>query len=244
MDMRQKVAGALLLFLMGCAPINEVAPSPSLSATTVPTSGPSSSPTPVALVSPSPAPENELPAPDLPAEVTRNLHPVSHFPPKMRDSEVWWADSGIRENRMSYYASSKSPEEIEAELSPACNTPEQKAYLPDLGKVFSFEGNRIGLTRGPGGDRMFLLVPVGDPPAIPACLKALKLPPIAVEDLKGQRTLVILATGQGLAEHVDHMLAQSGLAITPSASPTAEVETPEPDTEPTATPVETPAPQP
>jgi hypothetical protein len=152
--------------------------------------------------------------------VLKPLERVAGLEPQMKDTEVWWADSGISDNRLGYYASQKSVEEVEAELRPAF-TANNRPYIEGIGPVFDFEGNRVCLMKRPDNvEELFVLVPLGDPPVLPKSLRALKLPKIPNEALQGQKTLVVLATGQGLGDHVDHMLAQAGLVITPTPTAT------------------------
>lgn len=195
----------------GCAPPDQ---QPSVSTQTTTTVAVAASPQPIVSATPAEA----MPAPDLPDAVLKPLEPVAALQPQMKETESWWANSGISENRLGYYASKKSPAEVEAELLPTFT--KHKPYLEGIGPVFDFEGNRVCVMRRDDGvEEMFVLVPLGEPPVVPESLKALKLPAIPPEKLKGQSTLVVLATGKGLGAHVDHMLGQAGLVITPSPTP-------------------------
>lgn len=215
-------AGSLLLILWGCAPLPDSSPTAGVAVTGSPRPPVSATPaqTPEPVVSATPG-QPRLPEPDLPAAVLKPLQPVAGLVPKMKDTEVWWADSGISDNRLGYYASDKGVAEIEAELLPTF-TDNKVPYIEGVGPVFDFEGNRVCLMKSTDSDleELFVLVPLADPPVVPTSLRALKLPNISAQALKGHKTLVILATGKGLGEHVDHMLAQAGLVITPTPPPT------------------------
>lgn len=200
----------------GCAPVDQQ-PSQTTVSTNTTVAVVATTPTPPEPVVTS-APPEAMPTPDLPEGVLKPLEPVAALQPKMKETESWWADSGISDNRLGYYASKKSVAEVEAELLPSFTR--HKPFLEGIGPVFDFEGNRVCIMkRDDGLEELFVLVPLADPPVVPKSLKALKLPDIPPEKLKGQATLVVLATGKGLGEHVDHMLGQAGLVITPTPAP-------------------------
>ncbi len=218
--MKKSLTPALLLLLWGCSP-PEGTPN---TATTTPVSNvtqsatPSVSATPVAVVTPS----VRLPAPDLPEKLFKNYHSVS-LEPKLKDSETWWADSGIQDNRLGYYTSNDSVAQVEAQLAPVFTANDNKPYLEGIGPIFDYDGNRVCvMKRASGGEQLFVIAPLGDDKQIPKSLLALKLPPIPAAELEGKTTLVILATGEGLGEHIDHMLGQAGLVITPTPSATPD----------------------
>lgn len=219
--MRSRCLPFVLLFVLwGCSPpeqtVSPVSPSPVATATAVSSPALSASPSPVAMATP-------LLPPDLPSPVFQSVKEVPALKPEMRETETWWADSGITENRLGYYASDKSVAELEKELLPAFQTEENRPYLEGIPAVFDFEKSRVCLMRRGDTDfaQMFMLVPLGDPPVVPASLKQIKLPPIPASELQGHKTLVVLATGFGLGEHVDHMLASAGLSIDPTSTPEA-----------------------
>ena len=207
---------ALLVLLYGCAPMPPIStgsPQPHSTVT------PSSSPKPVASASAHPSLE-PLAQPQLPIAMTEGLAPVAGLQPSMRDSETWWADSGIRDNRLAYYASPKSISELESQMSgPFLEG--YREYLEGVGTWVSFEGMRVALARPQkeGPDRLLILAPLPPNGSMPAVLKTLKLPILEKPDWKGGKTLVVTATGQGLCEHMDHMLGQAGLTVTPSPAP-------------------------
>ena len=220
--MRKSLWGtSLLLLLWGCAPLPDstATPGSDLSPSAISSTTPLS-PSPIASASPtSTAPR--LPDPDLPAGVLKPLDRVAGLQPKMKETEAWWANSGISDNRLGYYATTKSSGDIEAELLPSF-TQDSKPYLEGIGPVFDFDGTRVCIMKRTNSDteELFVVVPLSDPPVIPKSLSALKLPTISPASLKGKKTLVVLATGRGLGEHVDHMLGQAGLVITPTPTPT------------------------
>lgn len=72
------------------------------------------------------------------------------------------------------------------------------------------------MKRAAGGEQLFIIAPLNGDKQLPKSLLALKLPPIPPEELADKSTLVALATGEGLGEHIDHMLGQAGLVITPT----------------------------
>ncbi len=202
----------VLWLLAGCAPVPDITPSPTLSVSPSPTGS-----TPLPSGSPVAAP---LQPPLLPAAASRGLNPLAGLTSEMRDREPWWANSGIGDNRLAYFSSDKPAEQLEPQLLSAFQEPGYSNFLEGIPAVFSFEGNRICVLRKADSDlcRMFVLAPLKKP-EWPASLKALKLPPVSVESLKGQNTLVVLASGERLGEHVDHMLGQAGLVIEPTSTP-------------------------
>lgn len=211
-----KVFGVILLFtLWGCSPPEPgESPTPPLTpgtTTTVPMT-PTATPTEVAMAA------TPFPEPDVPVDRFRSLHELSVFKPEMRESETWWANSGITENRLGYYTSERSVADLEKELLSVYQTPDNKPFLEGIPAVFSFEDNRVCLMRRGDTDlaQMFILAPLNKDGQLPAAVRELKLPPIPPAELKGKKTLVVLATGYGLGEHVDHMLANAGLVITPT----------------------------
>lgn len=208
------LASILLVVMWGCAPPEAIEPTGSLtpvSATPVATVTPILSSTPIK----SPVPLPPLPQPDFPPEVFKPYQ-VATLDPKIKDSEIWWADSGISDNRIGYYTSNESAAQIESELLPSFTASGNKPYLDGIGPVFDYEGNRVCLMKRAKDEVLFVIVPLGADQQIPDSLKALKLPSINSEKLKDKTCLVILASGQGLGEHVDHMLGQAGLVITPT----------------------------
>lgn len=218
--MRKFLAPALLLLLWGCAPPDGTPNATSTAAvsntTETAASSPSASPTAVAAT----AAVVKLPEPDLPEKLLKNYHPV-RLEPKLKDSETWWADSGIQDNRLGYYTSNDSVAQIEEQLVPIFTANDNKPYLDGIGPVFDYDGNRVCIMkRASGGEQLFVIAPLGASKQVPKSLMALKLPPIAPEELADKTTLVVLATGEGLGEHVDHMLGQAGLVITPTPTPT------------------------
>lgn len=212
------VAPALLLLLWGCAPPEKTPDSTSTvsvsNTTTVVTPAPSSSPTAVAAAA------TPLPQPDLPEKLLKT-YTQAPIDSKLKDSETWWADSGIQENRLGYYTSDDSMAQVEAQLTPVFTADGNKPYLEGIGPVFDYDGNRVCIMkRASGGEALFVIAPLGANKQIPKSLQALKLPPIPPEELANKTLLVVLATGNGLGEHIDHMLGQAGLVITPSPEPT------------------------
>lgn len=208
------LAPALLLLLWGCAPPDGASPttSPSPLRSTSSPVPQTASPIPSETVAAAATP---LPQPDLPEKLLKHFAPAP-LDPKVKDSETWWADSGINENRLGYYTSQASPSEIEAQLVPVFTSGENKPYLEGIGPVFDYEGNRVCIVKREKDEALFVIAPLGPEKQLPKSLLDLKLPPIPPEELKGKSTLVVLATGQGLGEHMDHMLGQAGLVITPT----------------------------
>jgi hypothetical protein len=153
--------------------------------------------------------------------MTKGLEPVAGLSPEMRERETWWANSGISDNRLAYYASTKTVSELEAELSGPLMEG-YREYLEGVGAWVSFEGLRLALVKSEkeGPDRMLILAPLPADGSTPEALKQLKLPVLEKPDWKGQKTLVVMSTGEGLGQHMDHMLGQAGLVITPSPSAT------------------------
>ena len=102
----------LLLLLWGCSP-----PEPSNQATTsTPAFVASATATPVATPTPSQtvaAAASPLPPPDLPDKLLKSYAPAP-LDPKVKESETWWADSGISDNRLGYYTSKESVSQVEA----------------------------------------------------------------------------------------------------------------------------------
>ncbi len=218
--MRKSVAPALLLLLWGCAPPDGTPNTTSTVAvsnsTSTVTPQPSASPTAVAAS----AAAAKLPEPDLPAKLLKTYQ-AARLEPKLKESETWWANSGIQENRLGYYTSNDSVADIEARLVPVFTAEGNKPYLEGIGPVFDYDGNRVCIMkRSSGGEQLFVIAPLGAAKQIPKSLLALKLPPISAEELANTTTLVVLATGEGLGEHIDHMLGQAGLVITPTPTPT------------------------
>ncbi|MFN8608963.1 MAG: hypothetical protein U0931_15625 [Vulcanimicrobiota bacterium] len=208
------LAAALLLSLWGCAPPDgprQASPTPSGPATTRPAT-PDLSPSPVETVAVAASP---LPEPDLPEKVFKS-YARAKIDPKLQDSETWWADSGINQNRLGYYTSQDSVAEVEAQLLPVFTAGDNKPYLEGIGPVFDYDGTRVCIMKRPKDEALFVIAPLGAAPKLPKSLLSLKLPPIPPEELEGKTTLVVLATGQGLGEHMDHMLGQAGLVITPT----------------------------
>lgn len=203
-----KKALLVLWLLAGCAPVPELTPSPTVSLSPSPTR---SSPPPSAT---------PLQPPLLPDAASQGLNPLPGLTPEMRDSEPWWANSGIGDNRLAYFSSDKPSNQLEPQLLSAFQEPGYSNFLEGIPAVFSFEGNRICVLRKADSDlcRMFVLAPLNKP-EWPASLKALKLPPVSGPSLKGPKTLVVLASGERLGEHVDHMLGQAGLVIEPTSTP-------------------------
>ncbi|MBS2036504.1 hypothetical protein JST97_16045 [bacterium] len=210
------LSSVLLLLLWGCAPPEgqrasgsptpaQVTPSPLMEL-----ASPSPSPTEKVAVAASP-----LPQPDLPEKLLKS-YASAPLDPKIKDSETWWADSGINDNRLGYYTSQEASGEIEAKLVPIFTGGHNKPYLEGIGPVFDYDGNRVCIVKREKDEAMFVIAPLGPDKKIPQILLSLKLPPIAPEELEGKSTLVVLATGQGLGEHMDHMLGQAGLVITPT----------------------------
>ena len=220
--MKKSLASALLLLLWGCSPPDgttphttetTVASNVTQSATPVPTSS-----SPVAVTTPA----LRLPEPDLPEKLLKVYQSVP-LEPKLKESETWWADSGIQDNRLGYYTSNDSVAQVEAQLAPVFTANDNKPYLEGIGPIFDYDGNRVCvMRRASGGEQLFVIAPLGDDKQIPKSLLALKLPPIPAAELEGKTTLVILATGEGLGEHIDHMLGQAGLVITPTPSATPD----------------------
>jgi len=216
---RSYLAPALLLLLWGCAPPDGAIPnstSTAVSNTTSVVSSPTPSVSPLALVSP------KLPEPDLPSKLLGSYQPVAGLQPKMKESETWWADSGISDNRLGYYTTSESVAQVEAQLVPVFTGGENKPYLEGIGPVFDYDGNRVCIMKrgDKPGEELFVIAPLGAQKIVPKSLLALKLPNIPASELEGKTTLVVLATGEGLGEHIDHMLGQAGLVITPTPSET------------------------
>ena len=220
----------LLSVLWGCGPLP---PDGNVTGTPTPDVVASQTSTPKPVPSGSATPAAKIPAPDFPAQVFKPLKPIAALEPKMQDTEVWFADSGIKDNRLGYYVTNDDLIEAEARLKPTF-IKDKEPYLEGVGPIFNFQNGRVGLVRRKGSAvcEFFMLVPLSNPPKVPACLKEIKLPAIPEASLRGGKTLVVLATGEGLGEHVDHMLANAGLVITPTptATPTA---TPTPTTSPT-----------
>jgi len=217
--MSKRLCGtALLIMLWGCAPPDSITGTPAPQPTQTVVVAPPQTATPIAALTPTASPTAVLAEPDFPPGVLRSMDRVAGLTPAMKETEVWWANSGIQNNRLGYYASPKSPKEVEEQLLPSFL--KHRPYHEGIGPVFDFDGCRVCLMKRPESEleELFVLVPLGDPPVIPDTLKALKLPKISLEALKGQKTLVVLATGQGLGEHVDHMLGQAGLVLTPTPS--------------------------
>lgn len=222
--MKKSLASALLLLLWGCAPLDGTPNSTSTVAvsntTSTVTPAPSNSPTAVAAS----AAAAKLPEPDLPEKLLKNYQSAP-LEPKLKDSETWWADSGIQDNRLGYYTSNDSIAQIEAQLVPVFTADGNKPYLEGIGPVFDYDGNRVCIMkRSGGGEQLFVIAPLGAAKQVPQSLLALKLPPIPPEELANKTTLVVLATGEGLGDHIDHMLGQAGLVITPTPSPTESPE--------------------
>ena len=218
MPMRKSLVPALLLLLWGCSPPEGTPNATSTVAvsntTTAVTPVPSSTPTTVAAAA---AP---LPQPDLPDKLLKNYTPAP-LDAKLKDSETWWADSGIQENRLGYYTSNDSLAQVEAQLTPVFTADGNKPYLEGIGPVFDYDGTRVCIMkRASGGEALFVIAPLGANKQVPKSLTALKLPPIPPEELTNKSMLVVLATGNGLGEHIDHMLGQAGLVITPTPDPT------------------------
>ena len=213
---RTCAAPILLLLLWGCSPPEGGTPNSTstmaVSNTTTVAVSPTASPSPLAMASP------RLPEPDLPSKLLGSYQPVAGLEPKMKDRETWWADSGISDNRLGYYTSNESVAQVEAQLLPAFTSDQNKPYLEGIGPVFDYDGNRVCIMKrgDKAGEQLFVLVPLGAEKTIPKSLLALKLPNIPAAELEGKATLVVLATGEGLGEHVDHMLGQAGLVITPT----------------------------
>lgn len=180
----------------------------------------SASPTP--LESPVAVASAVFLTPDLPGGSFKALQPLDVLEPKMKENETWYANSGIIDNRLGYYVSDLAPIEIEAQLIDSFQQPGNEPYLEGVGPVFTFEGTRVCVMRRKDStiSQLFVIAPLSDPPKVPDSLRALRLPPIPAETLRGKKALVVLATGEGLGAHVDHMLGQAGLVITPSPSET------------------------
>ncbi len=191
------------LLLVGCSP-----PELANQNTGTPVLSPSPAQTVAAAASP-------LPQPDLPEKLLKS-YTLAPLDPKLKDSETWWADSGINDNRLGYYTSQQSVAQVEAQLLPVFTGAHNKPYIEGIGPVFDYAGNRVGLVKRDKDEALFVIAPLGADKQLPKSLLDLKLPPVAPEELAGQTTLVVLATGQGLGEHVDHMLGQAGLVITPT----------------------------
>jgi len=209
----------MLISLWGCAPLPEGGlptgtPSVQVSATAAPS--PIASGSPLAVASP------VFLKPDLPADTFKALQALEVLEPKMKETETWYANSGIMDNRLGYYVSKQAPIEIEAQLIDDFTQGGNEPYIEGVGPVFTFEGTRVCVMRRKDStiSQLFVIAPLSDPPKVPESLRALRLPPIPAESLRGQKALVVLATGEGLGEHVDHMLGQAGLVITPSPSET------------------------
>lgn len=214
--MKKSLAAATLLLLWGCAPPDGTPNATSTVAVSNTTTivSPSATPSSVAAAAP------KLPEPDLPEKLLKNYQPA-RLEPKLKDSETWWADSGIQDNRLGYYTSNESVAQIEAQLVPAFTGEGNQPYLEGIGPVFDYDGNRVCIMkRSGGGEQLFVIAPLGASKQIPKSLLALKLPPIPPEELANRTTLVVLATGSGLGDHIDHMLGQAGLVITPTPGPT------------------------
>jgi len=217
---RSYLAPAVLLLLWGCSPPEGGIPNSTstvaVSNTTTVLNSPTPSGSPVAVSSP------RLPEPDLPSKLLGNYQPVAGLEPKMKESETWWADSGISDNRLGYYATSESVAQVEARLVPVFTAGGNKPYLEGIGPVFDYDGNRVCIMKrgDKPGEELFVIAPLGAEKTIPKSLLDLKLPKIPAAELEGKTTLVVLATGKGLGDHVDHMLGQAGLVITPTPSET------------------------
>ena len=222
-----KKALVALLFLVGCAPLPDVTPSPSVSVRPLP-----ASPSPAA----SPSPSEALQPPLLPAAATQGLEPVPGLQPALRDREPWWANSGIGDNRLAYFASAEEASKLEPRLLASFQEKDYQNFLEGIPAVFSFEDHRVCVLRKTDSDfyRMFVLAPISGG-KWPAPLAALKLPRVPLEGLKGKKTLVVLATGERLGEHLDHMMGQAGLVIEPTPSPTSQASG-SPSPTPTSTP--------
>lgn len=217
--MRKCLAPALLLLLWGCSPPEGTSPGVTSTVavsntTTAVTPAPSATPTEVAAAA------TPLPEPDLPEKLLKT-YTAAPIEPKLKASETWWADSGIQDNRLGYYTSNDSLAQVEAQLTPVFTAEGNKPYLEGIGPVFDYDGNRVCIMkRASGGEALFVIAPLGAAKQIPKSLLSLKLPPIPPEELANKTTLVVLATGDGLGEHIDHMLGQAGLVITPTPAPT------------------------
>ena len=217
---RSSLAPVLLLLLWGCSPPEGGIPNSTSTAvvsnTTTTLNSPTPSSSPLAMVTP------KLPEPDLPSKLLGSYQPVAGLEPKMKESETWWADSGISDNRLGYYTTRESVAQVEARLLPVFTAGKNKPYLEGIGPVFDYDGNRVCIMKrgDKPGEELFVIAPLGAEKIIPKSLLALKLPNLPATELKGKTTLVVLATGEGLGEHVDHMLGQAGLVITPTPSET------------------------
>ncbi|MBX3169514.1 MAG: hypothetical protein KF760_19085 [Candidatus Eremiobacteraeota bacterium] len=215
--MKKSLAPALLLLLWGCAPPEGTPNTTSTVAISHATSTVTPSATPTAVAASGAT--AKLPEPDLPEKLLKNYQPAP-LEPKLKESETWWADSGIQDNRLGYYTSNDSVAQIEAQLVPVFTAGGNKPYLEGIGPVFDYDGNRVCIMkRSAGGEQLFVIAPLGTARQVPKSLRALKLPPIPAEELANKTTLVVLATGEGLGEHIDHMLGQAGLVITPTPAP-------------------------
>ena len=206
----RKTLCALLLagFLSGCAPPGQdlatVTPAATATATAPPvTAGPTA---------------EALKEPKIADKVA--LEKLDVLKPEMTEKEVWWADSGISDNALGYYASDKPMAELETELLKQIRDPELKPLVPEAGEVFSFEDLRVCVLQGKE-DRMFVLSPLGEDGQPSPALQKMKLPEVKLtpEQRKGKTTLVVLATGQGLARSVDHALGEAGLSFEPTGTP-------------------------
>lgn len=204
----------LLLLLWGCSPpesSNQTTTSTPAFVTSA-TATPAATPTPSQTVAAAASP---LPPPDLPDKLLKSYAPA-RLDPKIKESETWWADSGISDNRLGYYTSKESVSQVEAQLLPVFTGGTNKPYIEGIGPVFDYDGNRVCIVKRDKDEALFVIAPLGAEKQLPKSLMDLKLPPIPPEELAGKTTLVVLATGQGLGEHVDHMLGQAGLVITPT----------------------------
>lgn len=220
---------ALMLLTWGCSPPID-SPQGTASPRVSPTlASPLASESPVAVAGPAFQP------PILSQKVFQPLKELEVLQPSMRETETWYANSGIIDNRLGYYTTAESVIEAEARLLEEFTAQGLRPYLEGIGPVISFENVRLCLTRSQDSDasQLFLVAAIDDPVGLVKTLRTLKLPALDPELLRGQKTLVVLATGEGLGRHVDQVLGQSGLVIDPATEATA---TPTPTQTPKAGP--------
>lgn len=219
--------------LWGCTPAENPNPTPAV---------PSASESPAMIGSPTLQPdktEGMTGRPDLPAEAFSTLTLLHAIRPEMREQETWWADSGIRDNRLAYYGSVQQPEAVAAMLKPYYEKPGYRPFVEGAPLTFSFDGAQLCVVRRNSGDvsQMYVLVPISEPPVEPQVLRDLKLPAVTTGELAQFKTLVVLATGQGLSDHMDHMLANAGFTLPDSAVATSTPPMATPIGDPYATPL-------
>ncbi len=197
--MRNTVLIALTAsFCLGCSP--QASPPTASSPTTASTVSSQSTPLTPSTVTTSPTPEAGAVAdPTLPADAATFLTPLPSYSASQLQGVDWLAAAG-GEGRLRVYASTLTPDDMIARLKSFLAEDERKSLIEPESDA-NVAGSRIEVYAGASSDIGVLVSPMGRPPAawdrlgIPALDWTANSP--LIDDKK---TLVVFASGKGVAE--------------------------------------------